>query len=434
MLKQPLLQNSTDDKFMDLLFQAAISTRSSVVIWRLPGEREKQAIIDFSHASTKLDLDFSKIQPGFVFTPFMSQERKSSIYLKADLLITNSGAAYYSDHETQADKKLLFENSFKELASKNGKNGENKIAKNLTYKSPNKSEINVTKKQFCHWVKQAKKQIQDNKLNKVVLTRALEVKLEDRFNPLELFNKLCMAYPNAFVSLVAIPGAGTWIGATPELLLSVNRNELLTVALAGTQPISSDIDLSYITWGDKELKEQAFVSDYIRNCFLQQSVHDFIEYEPETVRAGNLLHLQTRFQLQLPQNNLGEKANRILKELHPTPAVCGVPKKAALDFILDYESHDREFYTGYLGPVNMEGQSHLFVNLRCMQLTTETAILYAGSGITIDSEPEKEWQEAELKLNTLLNFLKKDSSTARAESAHLAQDSELYRVLCDEKV
>lgn len=431
MLKQysknwPLLQNFTDEKFIDLFFQAAILNQFSVAIWRLPGECDKQAIIDLSNASVKLDLDFSKIHPGFVFEPFISQEYKSSIYLRADLFIDNSGYAYYADLETQADKELLFENSLKELVSKNGKNGENKIAKisirDLTYKSRNKSNTKVTREQFCHWVKQAKKQIQDNKLKKVVLTRALEVTLEECFNPVELFNILCVAYPNAFVSLVAIPGAGTWIGATPELLLSVNTNELLTVALAGTQPITSDADFSYITWGEKELKEQAFVSDYVRNCFLQQSVHDFIEHEPETVRAGDLLHLQTKFQLQLPQNNLYERANRILKALHPTPAVCGVPKKAALDFILNYESHEREFYTGYLGPVNMDGQSHLFVNLRCMQLKTETAILYAGSGITIDSEPEKEWQEAALKLNTLLNFLKENSSAVRPEIVHSAHE------------
>ena len=83
-----------------------------------------------------------------------------------------------------------------------------------------------------------------------------------------------------------------------------------------------------------------------------------------------------------------------------------MPRQSALDFIKRTENFDRAFYTGYLGPVNMGEESHLFVNLRCMQLLAGEAVLYAGAGIIADSEPEMEWQETEIKCDTLLNVIR----------------------------
>jgi isochorismate synthase len=93
----------------------------------------------------------------------------------------------------------------------------------------------------------------------------------------------------------------------------------------------------------------------------------------------------------------------MLQLLHPTSAVCGMPKEPALQFILDNEKHSRAFYSGFLGPVNVASETHIFVNLRCMQIYTDKAVLYAGAGITADSDPQKEWEETELKCLTLLN-------------------------------
>jgi isochorismate synthase len=93
--------------------------------------------------------------------------------------------------------------------------------------------------------------------------------------------------------------------------------------------------------------------------------------------------------------------------LHPTSAVCGVPRDTALDFIGQYENYDRSFYSGFLGPVNMDGESHLYVNIRCMQLFQHQAFLYAGAGVTRESKPEKEWEETEIKINTLMDLLTK---------------------------
>jgi len=95
----------------------------------------------------------------------------------------------------------------------------------------------------------------------------------------------------------------------------------------------------------------------------------------------------------------------MLKLLHPTSAVCGMPLEPALDFLRDHEGYDREFYSGFLGPVNLEGASSLFVNLRCMQLFETSARVYAGAGVTADSDPEKENEEVDMKIQTLSQLI-----------------------------
>jgi isochorismate synthase len=96
----------------------------------------------------------------------------------------------------------------------------------------------------------------------------------------------------------------------------------------------------------------------------------------------------------------------MLDLLHPTSAVCGMPKTRSQEFLKKQESFQRELFSGYLGPVNMNDETHLFVNLRCMQIQPQHAILYAGAGVTEDSIPEKEWIETQLKCDTLLDVLK----------------------------
>ncbi|MEW5960612.1 MAG: chorismate-binding protein, partial [Chloroflexota bacterium] len=242
-------------------------------------------------------------------------------------------------------------------------------------------------------------------IKKIVTSRATETPLPPHFEPVTAFELLCRRYPHAFVSLVSIPTIGTWLGASPELLLSLSEQKLCTVALAGTQAYSPGAPLAAVAWGMKEIEEQALVSDYIREFFQQLALSDVAEDGPRTVSAGNVAHLQTSFEIKLDPDRLLHLANQILNRLHPTSAVCGMPKKEALSFILEKENYNRSFYSGFLGPIHLPHQSQLFVNLRCMQLKRDGAVLYVGAGITQDSVPESEWEETILKSNTLLAIL-----------------------------
>ena len=117
---------------------------------------------------------------------------------------------------------------------------------------------------------------------------------------------------------------------------------------------------------------------------------------------GDLEHLKNEISI---EKTNGISWQLLAKKLHPTPAVCGVPFRFAQQYILDNENFDRKYYSGYLGPVNMAGETNLYVNLRCMQATKKSLLLYAGCGITALSNPENEWEETNAKLSLLQQLL-----------------------------
>jgi isochorismate synthase len=183
--------------------------------------------------------------------------------------------------------------------------------------------------------------------------------------------------------------------------LNVDNNGFKTYSVAGTKA-NSQLNTQK-GWTGKEKEEQQLVSDYILDA-----VGDITKIKPqitgpETMVAGNVLHLRTTF---LYSGIEHKHWLEIAERLHPTPAVAGVPKKEAIDFIIKHERSPRGFYAGYLGPVNLDGQINLFVNLRCMQVLKKKLALHVGGGITRHSKPADEWRETKLKTNTLLGILK----------------------------
>ena len=123
----------------------------------------------------------------------------------------------------------------------------------------------------------------------------------------------------------------------------------------------------------------------------------------KTVKAGNILHLMTKISGTLKHDPNSLK--KIVRTLHPTPAICGLPRDSAKNFILKNEHYNRAFYTGYLGEFNIKYKSDLYVNLRCMQIKGKEAIIYVGGGITKDSIPKSEWEETVNKSKTIKNVL-----------------------------
>lgn len=272
------------------------------------------------------------------------------------------------------------------------------------------------KKSHIRLVKKAIDAIGKGTFEKVVLSRRIEIGSNSL--PLDLFQKLLTQYPNAFCYLWYHPKVGLWLGATPEILLMLRNRRLTTMSLAGTQKYAGT---EHPHWGQKEREEQQLVTDYIAAA-LKDEVDELTRSSTETLRAGNLLHLRTKITGVMGEGNLGS----IVKALHPTPAVCGMPKESASDFIVNNENYQREFYTGFLGELNVttekkrssrkknqENQvyraltktSTLYVNLRCMQLKNDRAYIYVGGGITKDSDAEREWEETVAKSSTMLSIL-----------------------------
>lgn len=235
--------------------------------------------------------------------------------------------------------------------------------------------------------------IKENNLPKIVLSRR---KIFSDFDTIDFrasFQKLCTTYPNAF-RYFFIKDNISWMGAFSEVLGKFNKktNEFETMSLAGTLPLEE-------YWSTKEIEEQKPVSTYIKNILNQYT--DAIE-ESETYDhiSGNIKHLRTDFKAKISP----EKLDQLILELHPTPAVCGIPKDFCKDVISKIEPHSRELYAGYI-KIETEEYVQYFVNLRCARFYKNAVQLYVGGGITVQSDPLKEWRETELKSEAVLKNL-----------------------------
>lgn len=364
---------------------------SAISLWRYPNSLKKNVLICTEGAKQVDDLSLEELEPGFIFTPFDIDKKK--IYLKGNHLFEIERGKIVAISHGDADG-IEFISS--EISS----------TEKIKFHSVIHSTQDAGKNDYIRLVNESIRQIQNGSLEKIVPARDKKINLPDTFDILACFDKLCDSYPNAFVSLVSTSETGTWIGASPELLVTVNKEmKFKTAAVAGTQVLPDSADLKQIAWTQKEIEEQALVSRYIINCFKKIRLREFDEHGPKTWKAGNLLHLKTEFEVDMSATNFPQLGSVMLKLLHPTSAICGMPREESLQFLKKYENLDRKFYSGFLGPVNFQGETHVFVNLRCMHWMGKEAILYAGAGVTQDSVPEKEWDETEMKLNTLLNVI-----------------------------
>jgi len=354
----PYQKNSS---FQDLIKKASVHFQNKLpgVLYKKPDEYSVQAIFQNDTGIHEVS-DFK--ESGFVFGPFLDDPLP--VLLRPDGKL----AANF-----EADENLILpqHSSYKESASE--------------------------RTRYIKHVEDAVSRIKKGTLKKVVLSRKIEV--ATKRTPMDIFQRLLNQYPNAFCYYWYHPSIGTWVGATPEILMRQRGNEFSTVALAGTLHKEEHPDP---VWGVKEREEQQMVTSYIVNILADQ-IEEIQRSEVETIKAGNLWHLKTT----IKGKTSPEKTGSILRSLHPTPAVCGMPLKIARSFILDHENYSRRYYTGYLGELNLgsEKDTCLFVNLRCMELIGQKALIYVGGGITGDSDPAMEWEETVAKSKTMLKVL-----------------------------
>ena len=357
-----------------LAVQEQLSKELPFVVYRKPRAAITIAIFQDDKALNTIQ-DFS--ETGFVFAPFDTES--PYYFLKPDAIIKDSTS--YGSKSLKVNKREDPDLSAKTL--------------------------------YINLVEKAISEIKNGAFHKVVLSRSIKIHCE--IPPLELLQALITRYDNALCYLWYHPKVGMWLGASPELLVHVDNNRFTTMALAGTKNYLAGTNPE---WGAKEREEQDLVTTYI-TAALNEKIRDLTISETESVRAGNLWHLRTRI-TGLMKNNL----EAVIRALHPTPAVCGIPMDSAKDFILKFENHERQFYTGFLGELNfriendraankknlenkayklMKTETELFVNLRCLRLKENSATLFVGGGVTKDSVPELEWEETVAKSRTILD-------------------------------
>lgn len=391
------------------LFSTAVRFNLPVAVWRLPDSSEIKLCLSLRDVQTLATVpQLEGGLTGFAFYPFAVSASNPATLIRADITYSSLSSKLKFNFKLQENPQYValvqrlqeYFNKIKEKLSSSNWHVNRQPLPAQTHKSS-----------FEELVRESIQAIKEDQFEKVVLSRAKAYPLDLDFDIMHAFCQLQRTYKNAFVSLVSIPEVGTWMGASPEILVQIDQHKIFrTVALAGTQKLTPDINPTKAMWRQKEIEEQSMVERYILNCFKSIRLREYHEIGPRTVVAGNLMHLRTDFTVNMPEVPFPQLGTDMLKLLHPTSAVCGMPKAPATEYILRNEGYDRGYYSGFLGPVQVDGESHIFVNLRCMQLFEDTALLYAGAGITAESEPENEWLETKMKMETVREVIRKPKS------------------------
>jgi isochorismate synthase len=358
------------------LIEACTRKNIPFVCFRLPEQSGFQTWIIESgkiQMFEKIDEVFNK--SGFVYAPFHRKTNYPVIFFEPEIIIENT------DIKPEITERI---DSIERLYPKDQIHPPEETPKSL-------------------YLRQAEKIISqfDERFSKAVLSRVSHLSLKNELNAGRYFINLQEAYPDAFCHLIHIPGTGTWSGATPEMLLRMDPKIIQTVSLAGTRKFHQTV--YPLIWEQKELEEQNIVTNYIIDCLRKFDISDYQVGPLQTVRAGLASHLSTT--ITFKNSGLKDNLSAFIEELHPTPAVCGLPKEDALNLILNTEIHNREYYSGYCGVLNIYGKSDLFVNIRCMKVFGDKVALFIGGGLTKGSDPEKEWKETRLKAQTLSKLI-----------------------------
>lgn len=359
------------------LVNEAVRQKTGLAVWFLPGKSEVNALLaagDEILIPSSSD-DFLQ-KNGFVFSPFRESNAHPSIFLKQGIFLNGID-------------KIATQSSFPQLLL-----------------PPNKEVVfESSRDEYMQSCKNMIGRIKSGEAGKVVLSRIEQVENRKEKHPADVLIDLKDKNPQAFCYLFFTPQTGLWTGATPETLMAVDEDTIKTMALAGTRPHRPE-DSATKPWPEKEIAEQQYVSDFIREELNKLGIHEMMISPSYTSPAGNIEHIRTDFVIR-KSDNVGD-SGKILNALHPTPAVCGFPKEKALNIIQHIEKHDRAYYSGFLGPVNLQGDTRLFVNLRCAKAESENFLVFVGGGITADSVPESEWEETELKASALEKIISND--------------------------
>ncbi|WP_298553704.1 isochorismate synthase [uncultured Parabacteroides sp.] len=352
----------------------------SFALWRIPGESSRFAMQASGSARLLYNIEELDGQSGFVVAPFHVSKRHPIVLIRPD--IQELPLDEEKDAPCPRDKSfMLMDQTFHAHVT------------NVSCKENPKEDYS---RRFNSFIEPLRRK----QFEKLVLSRSQTIPAgKADFSPAAAFLKATGRYKYSYVYLCHTPATGTWLGCTPEIILSGEKGEWHTVALAGTQPLQNG-ELP-TEWDDKNREEQEYVAFYIRKQLQALGIRP-TETPPAPVRAGELSHLKSDFCFPLPDN---KKLGDLLKRLHPTPAVCGLPKEETYRFIRENEGYDRSYYSGFIGWLAPEGKSDLYVNLRCMNILADAFVLYAGGGILASSETESEWLETEAKMQTMKQLI-----------------------------
>lgn len=257
--------------------------------------------------------------------------------------------------------------------------------------------------EWCASVREATERMAASDLHKAVLAREVVIEADAPIDPVTILERLRRTYPGCMIS--SIDGM---VGASPELLVSRTGDVVRSHPMAGTTPRGGDPTAdarlaATLLASTKDRHEHQLTIDMVHDTLLPFCSYLDAEAEPSVVPVANVQHLAT-----LVEGRLSAPAASVLElvaALHPTPAVCGVPRDLALATIAELEQLDRGRYAGPVGWVDGAGNGRWAVGLRCAELDGHRARLFAGNGIVEDSDPVTELAETRAKFQALLGAI-----------------------------
>jgi menaquinone-specific isochorismate synthase len=256
-------------------------------------------------------------------------------------------------------------------------------------------------------VTRAIRRIDTGEFKKIVLARAQDLSADQLLHPLRMLNGLRQRFPDCYSFSFAHGRGPSFIGASPERLVRVSKGTLETEALAGSirrgATASEDAALAAaLLRSDKDLREHREVLDDIVARLAPLGIAPEFPAQPQIRRLANVQHLDTPVRAALPDT---VHVLDVLAAMHPTPAVGGSPRDAAVARIRELEGFPRGLYAGALGWLNARGGGEFFIGIRSALVQGSSARVYAGAGIVAGSTPEKEFAETELKFKAMLDAL-----------------------------
>lgn len=246
---------------------------------------------------------------------------------------------------------------------------------------------------------------EQTQLDKVVLSRAIDVETSHILDAEVMANTLYQQNPDAYVFCIPQSNGKTLIGASPELLIKKQGVNVFSNPLAGSRKRVAEPEaatrITHELWHcEKDRYEHKLVADAVEKGLSPYCSSLSAPQAPSVINTPTMWHLSTKFSGNLMQDI---SVLELAYDLHPTPAVCGTAKALAKATIKELEGYDREQFCGAVGWMDSEGNGEWVVTIRCGVMSNKSIRLYAGAGVVAGSDPESEFQETEAKLNTMLN-------------------------------
>ncbi|KFC83502.1 isochorismate synthase EntC [Buttiauxella agrestis] len=244
-------------------------------------------------------------------------------------------------------------------------------------------------------------------IDKVVLSRLIDIETDAVVDLDALLNRLISQNPTSYNFHVPLPDGSSLVGASPELLLRKSGKNFSSLPLAGSarrdkDNIQRDSEIgAQLLRSTKDRHEHGLVTQAMHDVLLPRSQYLTLSDTPELITTPTLWHLATPIYGQIKDSQ--DNALSLACLLHPTPALSGFPHEAAQKLIAELEPFDRELFGGIVGWCDAEGNGEWVVTIRCARVGGKQVRLFAGAGIVPASSPESEWRETGVKLSTMLN-------------------------------